>query len=156
MTIELDTFLPAVSVIVDERYQTHAAPPKPVRPGPKPRLSDSEALPLTLWQQWLGASERALGRFAAAHWRASFPHLISQSAFHRRVRDLSGVLAQLAPRLADALRCGCAGLRMRCGAGGMINGPNQGERTTSRVPAAGPKRAVVRRVRSGRGRALAA
>lgn len=103
MTIELDTFLTAVYVIVDELYQTYAAPHKPVRPGPKPRLSDSEVLTLTLCQQWLGTSERALGRFAAAHWRAYFPHLIGQSAFNRRVRDLSGVLVQLVPHLAEAL-----------------------------------------------------
>lgn len=103
MTIELDTFLTAVYVIVDELYQSYAAPRKPVRPGPHPRLADSEVLTLMLCQHWFGISERALGRIATAHWRAYFPHLLSQSAFNRRARDLSGVAVQLVPLLAAEL-----------------------------------------------------
>lgn len=103
MTIDLDTFLTAVYVIVDELYQTYAAPHKPIRPGPHPRLADSEVLTLLVCQQWFGLSERALGRMAAAHWHAYFPVLLSQGAFNRRARDLSGVLVQLVPHLADQL-----------------------------------------------------
>ncbi len=103
MTIELDTFLIAVSVIVDELYQTYAAPHKPVRPGPHPRRADSDVLTLMLCQHWFGLSERALGRIATARWQTYFPQLLSQSAFNRRARDLSGVLVQLVPHLAAQL-----------------------------------------------------
>ena len=103
MTIELDTFLVAVYVIIDDLYRTYAAPHKPARPGPKPVLSDSEVLTLVVCRHWLGYSERAMGRFAAAHWHSYFPQLLSQSAFNRRARDLRGVLVHLVPVVADAL-----------------------------------------------------
>lgn len=103
MTIEFDTFLVAVYVIIDDLYREYAAPHKPPRPGPKPVLSDSEVLTLVVCQHWFGYSERALGRVAAAHWRSYFPHLLSQSAFNRRARDLSGVLVRLVPVVADEL-----------------------------------------------------
>lgn len=103
MTIELDTFLTAVYVIIDDLYRTHAAPHKPSRPGPKPVVSDSEVLTLVICQHWLGYSERAVGRVAAAHWRRYFPRQLSQSAFNRRARDLSGVLVHLVPVVADEL-----------------------------------------------------
>lgn len=103
MALDLDTFLLTVYVIIDELYQEHAAPHKPPRPGPKPTLADSEVLTLVVCRHWLGYSERAMGRFAAAHWHAAFPQLLSQSAFNRRACDLAGVLVHLTPVLAAQL-----------------------------------------------------
>ena len=103
MALDLDTFLVAVYVIIDDLYQTDVAPHKPTRPGPKPTCSDSEVLTLVICRHWLHYSERAMGRFAAAHWHDAFPHQLSQSAFNRRARDLAGVLVHLVPLLADAL-----------------------------------------------------
>src|SRR4029079_18268598 len=42
MPVDLDTFLVALSTIVDERYQQHVAPRKPVRRGRRAMMSDSE------------------------------------------------------------------------------------------------------------------
>jgi hypothetical protein len=53
--------------------------------------------------RWLGQSERALVRHAVAHWRGYFPRLLSQGAYHRRVRDLTGVLLRLVREAAQAL-----------------------------------------------------
>lgn len=103
MSIDLDSFLVAVYVMVDDLYQAEVAAHKPARPGPKPTLSDSEVLTLVVCRHWLGYSERAMGRYAAAHWQPYFPHLLSQSAFNRRARDLSGVLVHLVPVVADHL-----------------------------------------------------
>lgn len=104
MELDLDTFLTTVYVTVDDLYQATFAASKPLRPGPKPRLSDSEVLTLSLLAQWQqDRSERAFLRWAARHWRAYFPHLLSQSAFNRRARDLCGVLCALGPRLAARL-----------------------------------------------------
>lgn len=103
MSIDLDTFLVAVYVSIDDLYQTYAAPHKPSRPGPKPTVSDSEVLTLVICRHWLGYTERALGRVAAAHWRSYFPRLLSQSAFNQRARDLCGVLVQLVPIVAAEL-----------------------------------------------------
>lgn len=63
MALDLDTFLVALYTVVDDLYQQHAAPVKPVRPGPGPAVSDSEVLTLALCAQWggaLGASVSAL------------------------------------------------------------------------------------------------
>jgi hypothetical protein len=101
MTLDLDTFLTVVYCTVDTLYQAHFAATKPLRPGNAPELSDSEVLTLALLAQWHPSrSERAVGRYAAKHWRAYFPRLLDQSAFNRRVRDLQGVLAALGPCVA--------------------------------------------------------
>ena len=59
MPMDLDTFLVALYTIVDDWYQQHMAGAKPVRPGPRPVVSDSEVLTLALCGQWGGRSERA-------------------------------------------------------------------------------------------------
>ena len=104
MPIDLDTFLVALYTIVDDLYQQHAAGAKPVRPGPRPTVSDSEILTLVLCAQWWGRSERAFLRYARTYWRGYFPHLLSQSAYNRRCRDLAGVLVALVPIVAQELR----------------------------------------------------
>ncbi len=58
-------------------------------------------LTLALLAPWqTDRSERAFGRYAAKHWRAYFPRLLSQSQFNRRVRDRCGVLYALGPAIA--------------------------------------------------------
>ena len=104
MDLDLDTFLTVVYCTIDELYQAQFVATKPQRPGKAATLSDSEVLTLAVLAQWHPSrSERAVGRYAAAHWRAYFPHLLDQSAFNRRVRDLHGVLAALGPALAAHL-----------------------------------------------------
>lgn len=103
MRVDLDTFLVALYTLVDDLWQTEILPHKPVRPGPAPRLSDSEVLTLLLCGHWLGNSERRLLRYANAYWQPYFPRLLSQSAFNRRGRDLAGVLVQLVPLVAREL-----------------------------------------------------
>jgi hypothetical protein len=103
MSVELDTFLVALYTIVDDRYREHVAAQRPRRRGGPPRLSDSEVLVLTLCAQWYGPSERSFLRFVARYWGSYFPDLLDQSAFNRRVRDLTGVLTQLVPLVAAEL-----------------------------------------------------
>jgi hypothetical protein len=99
--LDQDTFLTTAYVIVDEEYQAHFADQKPVRPGPRPTLSDSEVLTLGLLaQSQRSRSEREFLRWAGKALRAYFPHLVSQSAFNRRLRDLAGALARLVPAVA--------------------------------------------------------
>jgi len=101
--MDLDTFLTTVYTLVDDLYRAHFAARKPVRPGPRPDLSDSEVLTLLLCAHWSGRSERAMLAYAAAHWRRYFPRLLDQSAFNRRVHDLIGVLVRVIPALAAEL-----------------------------------------------------
>jgi hypothetical protein len=102
MDLDLDTFLVTVYCVVDDLWQARFARHKPVRPGHRPELADSEVLTLMLLAQWHPRrSERAFIRYAARHWRGYFPRLLSQSAFNRRARDLSGVLCALGPAVAQ-------------------------------------------------------
>ncbi len=102
MELDLDTFLTLGYCTVDELYQAQCAPLKPVRPGPHPELHASEVLTLMFVAHWHPSrSERSIGRYAATHWRAYVPRLLSQRQFNRRVRDLQGVFAHLAPLLAE-------------------------------------------------------
>jgi hypothetical protein len=103
MPVDLDTFLVALYTIMDEQYQQHVAPHKPVRHGQRPVMSDSEVLTLTVCAQWHGQSERAFLRFVKRYWGRYFPRLLDQSAFNRRVRDLTGALTQLVPLVAAEL-----------------------------------------------------
>jgi hypothetical protein len=92
---DVDTFLTTVYCLVDDLYRQHVAPMREHRPGRPGQLSDSEVLTLMLLAQWQAAgSERQFIGWAARHWRAYFPRLLSQSAFNRRARNLYGVLAR--------------------------------------------------------------
>jgi hypothetical protein len=53
---------------------------------------------LSQWQA--DRKERAFLRYARQHWRGYFPGLLSQSAFHRRARDVWGVCCALGPAVA--------------------------------------------------------
>src|SRR5438046_9441864 len=91
MDLELATFLTAVYCVVDDLYRTEFAPGKPVRPGPKPALSDGEVLALAVLAQWQRRrSERAFLRYAARHWRAYFPRLLRQGQVNRGAPDPAG------------------------------------------------------------------
>ena len=101
MELDLGTCLTAVYWVVEDLYRAEFAPSKPVRRGHQPELSGGEVLTLAALAQWQrGRSERKFVAYAAAHGRASFPRLLSQSAFNRRARGLWGVLCALGPRVA--------------------------------------------------------
>lgn len=104
MDIDLDTFLITVYCIVDDMYKARWAVLKPVRPGTKPEMSDSEVLTVMLLAQWqTNRSEREFVEYVHRHWRGYFPSMLSQSAFNRRARDLCGVLMQLGPTMSRDL-----------------------------------------------------
>ncbi len=104
MSLDLDTFLVALYTTVDDLYQAEFALLKPNRPGPDPRLTDSEVLTIALCGQWFSPSEQALIRYAREHWRSYFPEMLTQSRMNRRIRDLAGVLVHLIPLVAVQLR----------------------------------------------------
>ena len=67
MDLDLETFLTALYVIVDDVYQTHIRPQMPVGGGPSALMSESEVLCLGLAAQWRrgvpGKSERGIVRY---------------------------------------------------------------------------------------------
>jgi hypothetical protein len=102
--LDLDAFLTAVYVAVDDLYRALVAPAVAHRPGPKPALSDSEVLTLAVccvWGPW--DSERAFYRFACARLRPLFPRLVAYPEFNRRRRSLYPALAAVQRGLARRL-----------------------------------------------------
>jgi transposase len=107
MQLDLETFLTALYVMVDDLYQSNIRPHLPNTGGPAPRLSDSEVLCLGLAAQWRSGvpwqSERGLVRYVRKHLAHLFPQMISQSAFNRRLRRLWGAFLLIQEGVAEAL-----------------------------------------------------
>lgn len=108
MDLDLETFLTALYVIVDEYYQSHIRPQIPACGGPPAQMSDSEVLCLGLAAQWRSGvpwkSERGVLRYVHKHLRPLFPMLLSQSAFNRRLRRLWGAFLVIQDAVAQQLR----------------------------------------------------
>ena len=101
MDPDTDTFLVTVYAHTDDIYKERFAHLKPVRPGAKPKVSDSEVLTLAiLAQHHPRRSESAFLRFVKRNWKGYFPVVLGQSSFNRRMRDLWGVLAAMGPEIA--------------------------------------------------------
>ena len=78
-----------VHVWVDDGYQAHAAGGRQGQAGAKPLFSDSEVLTLLLLMDFrpFPGETQFLGFIRANH-QSLFPHLLSQSQFNRRARQL--------------------------------------------------------------------
>lgn len=107
MDLDLETFLTALYVTVDDLYQSHIRPQMPASGGPPAHMSDSEVLCLGLAAQWRSGvpwkSERGLLRYVRKHLRYLFPTLLSQSAFNRRLRRLWGAFIVIQDAVAERL-----------------------------------------------------
>jgi hypothetical protein len=91
--VDVDTFLTALYVTVDDFRQSH--PPKR-RPGPQASLSESEVVTLAIFARWSRfASERDFYRYASGHLRDAFPTLPGRSQFNRLVRSHVGLIEAL-------------------------------------------------------------
>jgi hypothetical protein len=107
MELDLETFLTALYVTVDDLYQSHIRPQLPPSGGPLAQMSDSEVLCLGLAAQWRSGvpwkSERGMLRYVRKHLRHLFPALLSQSAFNRRLRRLWGAFLMIQDTVAAQL-----------------------------------------------------
>jgi hypothetical protein len=107
MELDLETFLVALYVIVDDLYQSHIIPCLPACGGPPAQMSDSEVLCLGLAAQWRSGvpwkSERSIMRYVRKHLRHLFPTVLTQSAFNRRLRRLWGAFLLLQDAVAAHL-----------------------------------------------------
>ncbi len=102
--VDVDTFLTALYVMVDDFCHSH----RPKRqPGPEPSLSESEILTLAIFARWSRfSSERDLYRYATGHLRGAFPTLPDRSQFNRLVRSCTGLIEEMALHLAEVLEAG--------------------------------------------------
>ena len=102
--MDLDSFLVALYVLVDDWWRAAHPPSARRRPGRPALLSDSEVLTLAILAQWpRWCSERDFWRFADAYLRVHFPNLLSQSQLNRRVRALEPELKAFQRDSAEAL-----------------------------------------------------
>jgi hypothetical protein len=100
--VDVDTFLTALYVMVDDFCQSH----RPRRqPGPEPALSESEVITLAIFARWSRfSSERDFYRYAAGHLREAFPTLPDRSQFNRCVRSCTELIEEMALHLAEVLQ----------------------------------------------------
>jgi hypothetical protein len=104
MSLDPDTFLTILYVVVDEWCNAHAACRRRGRP---PALTRSEAVTLALYGQWARfASERDFYRYADRHLRRAFPGLPHRTQLNRRIRTVYETIVAVGHHLADRLGAG--------------------------------------------------
>ena len=105
MELDLETFLVALYVIVDDLFQSAIDPRMPACGGPPAQMSDSEVLCLGLAAQWRSGvpwqSERGILRYVRKHLRHLFPSVLTQSAVNRRLRRLWGAFILIQDAMAE-------------------------------------------------------
>jgi hypothetical protein len=95
-TIDFPTLMTHVFVLVDDWYQSEIAPHQRPRPGARAQFSDSEVLTLALLMDYLPfPGETQFLGFIRANYGSWFPHLLDQSQFNRRLRQLDELLERL-------------------------------------------------------------
>jgi hypothetical protein len=101
--LDVDTFLTALYVIVDDLCQSRASERR--RPGPRASLCRSEVITLSIFARWSRfASERDFYRYAEAHLREAFPTLPDRSQFNRLVRFHADAIEEIGVRLGERLK----------------------------------------------------
>jgi hypothetical protein len=104
--LDVDTFLTALYVIVDDFCHSHRSKK---RPGPETSLSESEILTLAIFARFSRfASDRDFYRYAKSNLRGAFPTLPDRSQFNRCVRSHARLLEEVTlhlVRMMKAQRC---------------------------------------------------
>ena len=95
-SIDFESLLVIIFVLVDDWYQVEGKPLKPKSCGAKPEMSDSEILTLALIMDYLPfpGESQFLG-FIRANYGQWFPSLLERSQFNRRLRRLGGLIELL-------------------------------------------------------------
>ena len=102
--VDVDTFLTALYVIVDDLRQFHRT--ERGRPGPNASLCCSEVITLSIFARWSRfSSERDFYRYATGHLRAAFPTLPDRSQFNRLARSHARAIEEIALELGVMLEC---------------------------------------------------
>jgi hypothetical protein len=100
--LDVDTFLTALYVMVDDLRQSHRT--QRSRPGPEASLCCSEVITLSIFARWSRfSSERDFFRYAETHLRAAFPTLPDRSQFNRLVRSYAEDIEEIAVKLGVML-----------------------------------------------------
>ena len=88
-SIDVETLLTIIYVLVDDWYQTKGQRYMQGKVGRKPTFSDSEVITLMIAQDYIPyPAERQFIGYMRSNHLAVFPSLLSQSQFNRRARQL--------------------------------------------------------------------
>jgi hypothetical protein len=88
-SIDFESLLVIVFVLVDDWYQLEKKPTKGKSPGVKPEMSNSEIMTLALMMDYLPfPGETQFIGFIRANYGKWFPNLLERSQFNRRLRKL--------------------------------------------------------------------
>ena len=88
-SIDFESLLVIIFVLVDDWYQAEEKPSKTKSCGAKPKMSDSEILTLALMMDYLPfPGESQFIGFIKANYGKWFPNLLERSQFNRRLRKL--------------------------------------------------------------------
>lgn len=108
MTIDFETLLTIIYVLVDDWYQHVGRRLLKGKRGAKPIFSDSEVITLLLVMDFLPfPGETQFLGFIRANYRSFFPELVTQSQFNRRTRDLRLLVEELRKHWAILLGVTC-------------------------------------------------
>ena len=92
-SIDFETLLVIIFVLIDDWYESEGRLPKGNQPGSKPEMSDSEVLTLAVVMDYLPfPGETQFLGFMRANYKQWFPNLLEQSQFNRRLRKLSNLI----------------------------------------------------------------
>lgn len=95
-SINFESLITTIFVLVDDWYQIEGKALKEISPGAKPAMSDSEILTLALVMDYLPfPGETQFIGFIRANYGDWFPQLLEQSQFNRRLRKLGQMLEML-------------------------------------------------------------
>lgn len=95
-SINIETILTIIFVLVDDWYQSNGKKSRNGRPGCKPAFSDSEVMTLMLAGEYIPyPGELQFVGYIRANHHALFPNLLSQSQFNRRARSLRNLIEQM-------------------------------------------------------------
>ena len=95
-SIDFETLLIIIFVLIDDWYKSEGKFLKGSRPGARPEMSDSEVLTMAVIMDYLPfPGETQFLGFIAANYGQWFPDLLEQSQFNRRLRQLGYLLEQL-------------------------------------------------------------
>ena len=92
-SIDFETLLVIIFVLIDDWYESEGKLLKGNRPGSKPNMSDSEVLTLAVVMDYIPfPGETQFLGFMRANDKQWFPNLLEQSQFNRRLRKLSSLI----------------------------------------------------------------
>ena len=95
-SIDFESVIVTVFVLVDDWYQAEGKALKALSPGAKAEMSDSEIITLALVMDYLPfPGETQFIGFIRANYRQWFPQLLTQSQFNRRLRKLEQMIETL-------------------------------------------------------------